>query len=48
MEVDCADIGFDPDCTGDHARSDELYVAQHRATYERDRALDVRALSLGL
>jgi hypothetical protein len=46
LEIDSADIGFDTDCTGNHARSDELYVAQNRATYERDRALDVRALSL--
>ena len=26
LEIDCADFGFDTDCTGNVARSNELYV----------------------
>ena len=28
LEIDCADFGEHPDCTGNVARSNELYVRQ--------------------
>ena len=36
VEIDCADIGFDPDCTGDDVGSDIVYVTKKRVRLRND------------
>ena len=47
LEIDCADFGFDTDCTGNVARSNELHVMNEMKVIDEVALTSVKEMGAG-